>query len=149
MKTLILLVLSLQVSAFDGKVTKITDGDTINVTSEGTTIKVRFYGVDAPESNQPGGKESTEFVEEFIDGKEVTVIIHSTDFYGRKVGEIFVDGKSLNRESVRSGHSWYYERYARRDKDLARLMESAKSSQRGLWKADSPIAPWDWRRGQR
>jgi endonuclease YncB( thermonuclease family) len=37
----------------DGMVTKISDGETIHVTNNhGTKVKVRFYGIDAPETEK-------------------------------------------------------------------------------------------------
>ena len=39
-----------------GTVTKVTDGDTIHVTTpEGTKLKVRLYGIDAPETSKING----------------------------------------------------------------------------------------------
>jgi endonuclease YncB( thermonuclease family) len=42
-----------------GTVTKIVDGDTIDVQLSSGPIRVRLHGVDTPERGQPWGKEST------------------------------------------------------------------------------------------
>ena len=79
-------------------------------------------------------------------GETVTVRVKERDQYGRHVGEVIVNGRSVNRELVREGFAWWYEQYAKDDLDLKRLHEGAKAAKRGLWKQDSPKAPWDWRR---
>lgn len=39
------------IRTIEGIVTKVSDGDTINVTDDlGTKVKVRLYGIDAPET---------------------------------------------------------------------------------------------------
>lgn len=57
--TLFLVALSLPCSAkeiirtIEGTVTKVSDGDTIHVTDRlGTKVKVRFYGIDCPETEK-------------------------------------------------------------------------------------------------
>ena len=43
---------------FTGKVVGISDGDTINVLREGKAVKVRLYGIDAPEKAQAFGTQA-------------------------------------------------------------------------------------------
>ena len=44
------------IRTIEGVVSKISDGDTIHVTdSLGTKVKVRFYGIDAPETEKGSG----------------------------------------------------------------------------------------------
>lgn len=41
------------IRTIEGVVTKVSDGDTINVTDDlGTKVKVRLYGIDAPETEK-------------------------------------------------------------------------------------------------
>jgi len=45
------------IRSIDGVVSKISDGDTIHVTdSLGTKIKVRFYGIDCPETEKSNNR---------------------------------------------------------------------------------------------
>lgn len=46
---LLFFVVSSFIFAFTGKVVKVADGDTITVLSNGKSVRVRFYGIDAPE----------------------------------------------------------------------------------------------------
>ena len=78
----------------EGKVTRVSDGDTIWVTAGGKRVKVRMDRIDAPESNQEYGKESTEYLKRRIHGKTVKVEWGKTDQYGRTLGIVFLDGAS-------------------------------------------------------
>ncbi|MCF6205121.1 MAG: thermonuclease family protein [Methylococcaceae bacterium] len=54
----LLLTLSplLNAETFKSKVVDITDGDTFTVVVDNQTIKIRMYGIDAPEIGQPFGQ---------------------------------------------------------------------------------------------
>lgn len=46
-------------TTFEAKVVKIVDGDTITaLDAQNTTIKIRMYGIDAPESKQAFGQKA-------------------------------------------------------------------------------------------
>ena len=93
---------------FTGKVVGISDGDTISVLREGRAVKVRLYGVDAPEKAQAFGTQARTFTSDAAFQQTVTVEVHTTDRYGRLVGGVlFPDGRSLNQELVRAGMAWW------------------------------------------
>jgi endonuclease YncB( thermonuclease family) len=75
----------------------------------------------------------------------VTVKVKDVDRYKRTVAEIIMpDGQSLNREIVRSGLAWWYERYARHDTVLQDDLElEARAARRGLWADPKPVPPWE------
>ncbi|MFP3960223.1 MAG: thermonuclease family protein, partial [Spirochaetaceae bacterium] len=111
---------------------------------------VRLHGIDAPESDQPYGGRATAFTEERSLGLPVIVEVIDRDRYGRLVGEVVLpDGESLNEALVEAGYAWWYRRYAPEDEALRRLEEEAREAERGLWAAEDPVAPWEWRRGER
>ena len=146
---LIALVLAPVAHAFDyinGRVTSVSDGDTVRVLSDGQVHKIRFYGIDAPESDQKFGPEAKKFTADRIKGKYVTVRVKEKDQYGRVVGEIFHDGESLNRLLVKNGLAWWYEYYSQGDLDLKRLHAAAKEARKGLWAQEDPQEPSDFRR---
>src|SRR2546428_10732285 len=90
---------------FTGTVVGISDGDTISVLREGKAVKVRLYGVDAPEKAQAFGTKARQFTAALVFQKDVTVIVHATDRYGRLVGEVLLpDGRSLSQELVKAGN---------------------------------------------
>ncbi len=133
-----------------GRVIKVTDGDTLDVQGADVIVTVRLHGVDAPESNQPYGDEAEEVVRRLAHDKTVEVEVVDVDRYGRAVGRVILpDGGELNRILVYNGYAWWYEQYARGDRDLERLQNRARAENRGLWQQDDPVPPWDWRRGVR
>jgi endonuclease YncB( thermonuclease family) len=122
------------------------DGDTFKLKMAGQTIKVRIYGIDAPETDQPYGKKAGEALRDIIDGKEIRLRIVNKDVYGRTVGEPWL-GDSLNVSlwMVKNGHSWWYMSYSKKRIDLKEAETEAKTKKLGLWADDNPVAPWDFR----
>ncbi len=86
-----------------GTVTKISDGDTIQLTTpDQTKLKVRLYGIDAPETpkinrqsghvhqpGQPFSEEAQKALKDKIMGKQVKLEILDIDKYRRMVGQDF------------------------------------------------------------
>lgn len=54
---------------------KIIDGDTVHVFHEGEIYKIRLLEIDAPERNQPYGKDSTEYLRSLLNEGSVDVDI--------------------------------------------------------------------------
>ena len=70
-----------------GKCTRVSDGDTIHVVTDGNVkFKVRLDRIDAPEKDQPHGKESTAYLTKLIKGRSVRVEWQKKDKYGRVLG---------------------------------------------------------------
>ncbi len=135
-----------------GTVSHVSDGDTLHLQTPAGKYKVRFYGIDAPETSQEYGLESKMFVAERVLGERVKVEVVSTDRYGRKVGKIYYGygyGKYLNKKVVEAGYAWWYEYYAKNDKDLKEAESHARKYKAGLWRGNKPVAPWDYRRQRR
>jgi endonuclease YncB( thermonuclease family) len=130
-----------------GKVVKVYDGDTLTMMVDGKKEKIRFYGIDAPEHNQPFGIESRDFVRRKVMDKKIKVEVVNTDRYGRKIGKIYYNGSHyLNLESVKGGYSWWYEYFARNEHKFESAEKNARRYRKGLWKDDNPINPYDWRK---
>ncbi|HUX36836.1 MAG TPA: thermonuclease family protein [Rectinemataceae bacterium] len=128
-----------------GKVVGVHDGDTITVLQAERQYKIRLDGIDAPELSQAYGQVSKRFASAFAFGKTARVEVHGVDRYGRYLGEVFVEGRSLNRELVKAGLAWQYLQYSK-DPVLAKLEREARTQRIGLWKDASPEAPWDFRK---
>lgn len=132
---------------YQATVQRITDGDTIVVrTADFEDIRVRLYGIDAPERNQPGGKEAGAFLRP-LQGRLVTIIEMDVDRYGRTVALVESGGRSVNVEIVAAGWAWLYERYCRADvcAEIKAAESEARAARRGIW-AGEPAPPWEWRR---
>jgi len=135
----------------EGEVVHVADGDTLDMRrSGGTELTVRLDGVDCPESNQPYGDKAEAFTRSLAMGTTVTVEVSDKDRYGRFIGVVRLpDGRNLNEELVAAGLAWWYRYYAPENSRLERLEKQARRAERGLWSRPDPIAPWDWRRGER
>ena len=128
-----------------GKVTRVSDGDTIWVHTGLLRHKVRLNRIDAPESNQPYGKESTAHLKSLIFGKEVRVEYETTDRYGRILGIVFLGEIDINLQMVRDGCARHY-RHFDKTPDYAIAEQESQSSKRGLWAALNPVNPYQWRK---
>ena len=131
-----------------GKVTKVVDGDTIDVQLASGPIRIRLYAIDAPERSQPHGKEATGALSSWVMGKQVEVEPFSQDRYDRMVGIVRVGDINVNAAMVRSGDAWAYRRYMKKkDGALCTWEAEARAARRGVWalsKAER-IAPWEFR----
>ena len=128
------------------KILNVIDGDTVSAESEGTRIKIRLSEIDAPEMDQPFGINSKECLSELI-RKNSTLKFKSDgqDGYGRYLGWLMTDEINLNYEMLKQGCAWVYDRYVI-DKTIYSFQNGARLKNLGLWKSQSPMPPWVWRR---
>lgn len=141
-----LLIVSTLSLAFTGKVIKVADGDTITVLKGEEKVRVRFYGIDAPEKKQEYGIKSLDVLKKMIDGKVVEINQKDKDQYGRVVGEVYFEGKNLNLYMLESGHVWWYKQYSKGESEYSAAEANAKENKLGLWKESNPTPPWEFRR---
>ncbi len=135
--------------AWSGKVVGIADGDTITVLrASREQVKIRLYGIDAPESDQPFGQASRKNLSALVFGEKVDVLVMSVDRYGRTVARINVKGADVNAAQIRDGYAWLYRRYCKTSvcEEWAGLETMARSDRKGLWADEDPVPPWDWRK---
>jgi endonuclease YncB( thermonuclease family) len=132
-----------------GRVVSVTDGDTAVVeTAAREVLRVRFYGVDAPETAnrdwpaQPFAEEAKAFMQGLIAGKTVRVRLNGERTHKREVGEIFVGDTSASAALVKAGLGWWNKKFAPADRRLKQLQKSARARRVGLWQDASPIPPW-------
>ncbi len=137
-------------STLTGIVTAVKDGDTIEITSNGSTTTVRLKHVDCPEKGQDYSKRAKQFTSDFCYGKTVRVeTTGKKDRYGRVIGVVYrTDGANLNLSLVSAGYAWHFKKYSK-DRQYAKAEQEARKARRGLWASDFPVAPWDWRKLRR
>ena len=125
----------------------VVDGDTIKLGD----VKIRFSGIDAPEINQTCvasegkvacGKISKDILITKVTNNKISCTDEGKDFYGRVLGECFVNGESLSRYLVREGFAFAYRKYS--DKFILDE-EYAKSNRLGMWSMKFQY-PWDYRK---
>ena len=154
----VLLILCVCVDASDepvvGNLKRVVDGDTVYLkTGSDNSIKVRLAFIDAPELNQPFGKDAKAFLQK-IEGQKVAIDVKSKDRYGRHVAILFHRDADINLLMIENGYAWVYTKYLKyasipiRNKYLhAEFL--AKENALGLWKMNDYIAPWEWRKHSR
>jgi len=142
-----------QAQLINGQIISVGDGDTITIRStSGQNITVRLACIDAPEMNQPGGKESAKRLSTILPkGTAIRVIPVDKDQYGRTVGVVF-GSKNINLQLLQEGQAWVYEQYIGNCRtsapQLRQAQTAAKQNRIGLWSQATPCPPWDFRRGQ-
>lgn len=138
-----ILVIASPLFALSGKVISIHDGDTITILQDKQQIKVRLFGIDAPELKQPYGKKSKQFLANLIAGEVVEVDENGKDRYKRTIGTFYLNDKDINAQMVENGYAWAYRNFS---KKYTPQESKAKSQKLGLWRDKEPIPPWEWRR---
>ena len=79
-------------------VVDVVDGDTLWFLNDGKKEKLRLSQIDAPERSQPYGLEATQFLEQLVLDKEITIDLQGKkDRYGRYLGEVFFEEENINK----------------------------------------------------
>ena len=142
---------------FRVRVVSVQDGDSVQavpVNRDDRQIRVRLYGIDAPEHDQEFGREARDRLSSLVQGKgELMLEPRDTDRYGRLVGVLYFRSSdrqhSVNRVMVEEGLARWYSRYGGQEIGLEQAERDARRRRRGIWSSGRQIAPWDHRRSQR
>ena len=131
---------------------KVSDGDTLNVQKVengkfvGEVMKIRMFGIDAPEKTQDYGIESKQALEKMVNGKTLEIEEKNRDRYGRTVAVVYVNGKNVNEEMVKNGNAWWYQEYDKKDTKMQAYQENAKKNKLGLFGKRGYVEPWNYRK---
>lgn len=131
---------------------KVSDGDTLNVQKVengkfvGEIVKIRMFGIDAPEKTQDYGIESKQALEKLVNGKTLEIEEKNRDRYGRTVAVVYVNGKNVNEEMVKNGNAWWYQEYDKKDTKMQAYQENAKKNKLGLFGKRGYVEPWNYRK---
>jgi hypothetical protein len=127
------------------RVEMINDGDTVTLLdTAGQRVRVRLVGIDAPELDQPMGRESRAALAAKLAGGIVRVEGDARDQHGRLLGTLRLADRDLNREMVAEGWAWAFTGFAEND-DLIAAESAARRGRRGLWADPQPQPPRQWR----
>ena len=116
----------------------VVDGDTIWVRKGSDTLNVRLLRVDTPEMDDIGYQEATKELQRLL-GDESTIRLEFEeelkDDHGRTLAYLFVEGRNINVEMVRTGWSPYFDRYGRGKyaRDFEAAESEARRARRGMW----------------
>lgn len=115
-----------------GLVTRVIDGDTIDVLLNGEEVRVRYVGINTPERDEVCYSEATAANALLVGGQTVRLErdTSETDRYGRLLRYIYVGDTFVNRQLVADGYAEavlynpddeYYEDFRRFEVNAARL----------------------------
>jgi endonuclease YncB( thermonuclease family) len=133
------------------KVTRVSDGDSIEVDMDSGHGRVRLSAIDTPEWDQPYGSQSSAALKALLPpGANVELEVVTTDPFKRMVAVVWLlaDGKrvNINETMLRQGHAWALRRYMREPR-FCDLEAEARDRKLGLWA--QPVSDWiyppEWR----
>lgn len=131
-------------------VSQFDDGDTVVVDMNGVDEKVRFIGVDTPETHDPRkpvqcfGKKASEFTKNLIGDNPVRLEADPTntnrDRYNRLLRYVYLpDGTLVNLEIIKQGYGFAYLSFpVQKAEEFRAAQKEARANMRGLWSACEP-----------
>jgi micrococcal nuclease len=125
------------------RVTFVPDGDSLVVTQDGREIRVRLFGIDAPEKGQVMASAARSLTEQLCLHRDVELVQRGTDVYDRLLADVYVEGVHVNQALLRAGLAWCFDE---RNAELLQLEREARARKIGIWSDPNPIRPADWRR---
>jgi micrococcal nuclease len=97
------------------KVVRIVDGDTVDVLVDlgfhiSIEIKLRLYGLNAPELKEEAGKTTRDYLFSRLYNKTVTIktVKDRQEKYGRYLATIILDGENINEDLLNKGYAVKY-----------------------------------------
>lgn len=132
-------------------VTRVVDGDTIDVQIDGAEYRVRYIGIDTPETVDPRrpvgclGPEASAFNRQLVEGKTVGLEkdVSETDQFGRLLRYVWLPGEAtatgqpemVNATLVTQGYAQAatYPPDVKHQELFLSLQTEARESARGLW----------------
>jgi len=132
-------------------VTRVNDGDSIEVNLDSGPARVRMSAIDTPEYDQPYGAKSSAALKALLPiGSKVELEVITQDQFKRFVATVWlVDGDkriNINETMLREGHAWAYRRYMREAR-YCDMEADARDKKLGLWA--QPMSDWvyppEWR----
>jgi endonuclease YncB( thermonuclease family) len=137
---------------FAARVVAVKDGDTLVIRNPGfgqgpRERTLRLHGIDAPEHDQPFGREARQWLRERVQREVVEFEVLATDRYCRYIVRARHNRLSLEHALVAAGLAWHDPRNA--DAALAQAEAAARAARRGLWAEADPVPPQLWRKARR
>jgi micrococcal nuclease len=132
-------------------VTKVNDGDSIEVDTAQGHARVRMSAIDTPEYDQPYGTQSSTALKTLLPiGASVELEVVTQDQFHRMVATVWLlEGDkrtNINETMLSQGHAWAYRRYMK-DPKFCDLEQEARAKKSGLWA--QPVNDWvyppEWR----
>lgn len=131
---------------FYGPLVRVKDGDSLVVKVQGVAMEIRLAAIDAPELDQPYGRNAKQELVSLASGAQLVIEPLDTDRYGRTVAQVWNGNTHLNAELVKRGAAWFYAEFAH-GAALYDVEQDARNAKRGLWALPpgDRVEPWVWR----
>lgn len=129
---------------------KFDDGDTIQVDMNGKPEKIRFIGVDTPETHDPRkavqcyGQAASEFTKQLIGNNQVRLeadpLNTNRDRYDRLLRYVYLpNGTLVNAEIIKQGYGFAYTGFPfSKIEEFKAYQQQARDSNAGLWNNCQP-----------
>ena len=132
-------------------VTRVVDGDTIEVDYRGSTVDIRLIGIDTPETVHPSepvecfGPAASRFTTTSLTGETVRLEfdVERRDHYGRMLAYVWDEGKLFNSKLVRRGLATVstYPPNVKYVEHFTDVQSKAQGAGRGLWeRCSAPLS---------
>lgn len=117
----------------------------MELATEQGLVGIRILGIDAPEFRQDFYSESLFHLRDLASQGIVTAdVVHLADDQ-LCIARLQVQGKDLGLQMLQAGMAWHNgETVEGSGEDYQQAEQQAREERRGLWKADQPVAPWEW-----
>lgn len=134
----------------EATVTRVVDGDTVNIRLNGQEETVRLLLVDTPETKHPSkpvqkyGPEASTFAKSLLSGKSIEIEYDGPkrDKYDRLLGYIWVDGKNFNKLLLQKGlarYAYVYDPPYTHAKSFKQAERSAQDQNLRIWKHEGYV----------
>lgn len=149
-----------QLPAGPYSVAEVFDGDSFNLKAkDGSTVRVRIAGIDAPEKTQPYSNKAKDSLTELLQSGSIGLQPVKVDAYDRWVANVSIGDRDLGLAQIQRGYAWYFVRYKKdigeaQQQRYAEAERSARDARLGLWAgidasvrnpALMPEPPWKFR----
>lgn len=129
-------IVTLEPTNYLYRVTRVIDGDTIELSSG---EKVRLICIDTPERGEDGYSEATDYLESLVLNEDVELVkdVSEKDRYGRLLRYIYLeDGTFVNEMIVYKGYgkAYLYNPDTSKCPIIQKAEQHAKSNKLGIWK---------------
>ena len=125
----------------------VIDGDTLEVVCDDGRMRVRLWGMDAPEMPQtPWGALARRALTQLVVTRDLSIRVLDHDRYGRVVARVFSGRRDVGLELVREGVAPVPLKYVS-DGHYRSAQEYARREKRGVWSVPgAQQRPWEWRK---
>lgn len=126
-------------------VTKVIDGDTIDVEINSQVTRIRLIGINTPETSDPRrpvqcfGREAKQYLTDLLENQHISLEADPTqsdrDQYNRLLRYAFLNGENINLQAIKLGYAYEYtyDQPYTFQKDFKQAQLEAQESKRGLW----------------